>query len=135
MSGGTESDHIVHLNEQDYTGVEAIATSTGGELFFAAVFDGVIPELSYQSERNGLFIGKVVAENDQEIRLALAIELAPKNLREVHFRTNYSPRDCLRGIWFEVKTLRPHLFKTIMVPKAKVTRRFRLDASTPTCTA
>ncbi len=115
----------VSLYDQDYTGVAAFATDAGGELFFAGVFDGAVPMTQYHSHST-IFVGKVVEETDKSIRLEEAIAISPQQMLNVHRATNYSPLDCLRGLWFELKTLQPETFGSLEVRTGTIKKRTEL---------
>lgn len=114
----------VNLNEQDYTGVTALATDAGGELFFAGVFDGAVPEMQYHDEPT-IAVGKIVQEEGGNIKIE-AMMISPKRMRDVQRATNYSPLDCLRGLWFEVSTMAPHLLGQVVVKSQDVRQRMAL---------
>ena len=120
-----------NLNEQDFTDLVAFATSPAGELFFAGVFDGAIPLIQYAGEEATVVFGKLTGEEDESFQLAESMKIEPKRLLAVHQVTNYSPRDVLRGLWFELKQLHPHALFKIKVPKSVVTKRFDLGADAP----
>lgn len=133
MGGGTNSGQIVNLGKQDFAGLVALATLPAGEMFFAGVFDGAIPEVQYAGEGPSVYIGVVESENDEEILLLHALLIEPRRLRDIQTATNYCPRDCMRGLWFDLKTLDPSQLTRIAVSKMFVTRRFRLDTNAETC--
>lgn len=116
----------VNLDAQDYTGLVALATSPAGELFFAGVMSGAIPLLQYAGEGRTVCIGIRAAEDDREIHLTRAVAVEPKRLLAVHQATNYSPRDCLRGLWFELTQLQPDMLSNLSVPAQGITRTFDL---------
>lgn len=116
----------VNLNVQDYDGLVALATSPAGELFFAGVMDGAIPLVQYAGEGPTVYIGVRAAGEDGGVHLSRAIAIEPKRLLAVHEATNYSPRDCLRGLWFELTQLQPDMLSNLSVPAHVVTRTFDL---------
>ena len=115
----------VNLYEQDYTGVAALAMDAGGELFFAGVFDGAIPETQYHDEPT-IAVGRIVKEDDGCIQMEKAIMISPKQMRDAHRATNYSPMDCLRGLWFEASTIAPNLLGKVEVKSQDVRQRMAL---------
>lgn len=116
----------INLYKQDYSNVVAFATSPAAEMFFGAVLSGIIPRMLYDAEADPIYIGKVKAETDDEIHLEEAVSPTPKQLLQVHEAFNYSPLDCMRGLWFEAKTLRPDLLQRVTVKKNTVRQRMDL---------
>lgn len=121
-----------NLYEQDFTGLVALTTSEAGRLFFGAVFDGVIPGMMYDSTGESVYVGRLRSEDEAYLYLERAFGIKPQQLRQGHLATNYSPLDCLRGLWFDVVNLAPETLKSIVVKKDRVLER--MDLKTGQCT-
>jgi hypothetical protein len=117
---------VVNLYKVDFTGDIAVTTGPAGELFFGAVFDGVIPEMMYRSEGVTIVIGHVETEDDQNIHFSGAVALTPQQMRQTHQATNFSPLDCCRGLLHDLRHLQPMSLRPLVIRKSDVRQRVAL---------
>lgn len=117
---------VLNLYEVDFTHDIALACGPGAELFFAGVFDGVIPDLTYHSEKETVVVGHVKSEDAEKIYFDRAVLVTPQQMRQAHYATNYSPLDCCRGLLKDLRELRPQSLKPIVVQKRDIKQRLEL---------
>ncbi len=109
MADKLNKESTVNIYEQDFRDIRAYATSLAGQVFFEGIECGAIFDAAgdYIEKKATVYIGKLKEEKNNVIALSEAIAISPVKLKNIQRVTNYSPLDCLRALYFELRELTP----------------------------
>ncbi len=111
----------------DFTGVTAFAMQGAEKVLVCEIFNN-------RRGRNWdalaampwIVIGKPELSCDGSLHMHGAVTLSPAQLSNIYRVTNYSPIDCLRGMYYDVTRLAPQLKRDIKLEQAHICEEFSL---------